>query len=83
MHVLHGHTHRATDHAVEPRGPKRVFCARAVVDGPMLRLYDVEGDRLVPVPVPDAAPGAVPSMARPRLEPAADAQARAFAWFRG
>lgn len=63
MHVLHGHTHRATDRALEQRGLERIFCSRAVVDGPMLRLYDVEDDRLVPVPLPDAAPTTLPSMA--------------------
>ena len=49
LHVLCGHAHRVSDHALYPGGERRVFTAPAVVDAARpLRLYRVEGGCLVP-----------------------------------
>jgi 3',5'-cyclic-AMP phosphodiesterase len=49
VHVLHGHTHMATDHAVRPGAAPRIFSTQAVVDGAApLRLYRVRHGRLWP-----------------------------------
>ncbi len=54
LHVLHGHTHRASDRAVGAVPEPRVFCTTAVVEHARpLRLYDCEGGRLRPVPEGD------------------------------
>jgi 3',5'-cyclic-AMP phosphodiesterase len=48
-HVLHGHTHLATDHAVRPGAAPRIFATEAVVDGTTpLRLYRARHGRLWP-----------------------------------
>jgi 3',5'-cyclic AMP phosphodiesterase CpdA len=49
VHVLHGHTHAATDHAVRPGAAPRIFATEAVVDGAApLRLYRARHGRLWP-----------------------------------
>jgi 3',5'-cyclic AMP phosphodiesterase CpdA len=49
VHVLHGHTHAATDHAVRPGAAPRIFSTEAVVDGATpLRLYTARHGRLWP-----------------------------------
>ncbi len=49
VHVLHGHTHLATDHAVRPGATPRIFATEAVVDGSSpLRLYTARHGRLRP-----------------------------------
>ena len=49
VHVLHGHTHLATDHAVRPGAAPRIFSTQAVVDGTTpLRLYRARHGRLWP-----------------------------------
>lgn len=49
VHVLHGHTHVATDHAVRPGAAPRIFSTEAVVDGASpLRLYRARHGRLWP-----------------------------------
>jgi len=49
VHVLHGHTHAATDHAVRPGAAPRIFSTEAVVDGSApLRLYRARHGRLWP-----------------------------------
>jgi Icc protein len=49
VHVLHGHTHLATDHAVRPGAAPRIFATEAVVDGAApLRLYRARHGRLWP-----------------------------------
>jgi 3',5'-cyclic-AMP phosphodiesterase len=49
VHVLHGHTHQAKDRACRPGAQKRIFSARAVIDGgPSLRLYTARHLRLWP-----------------------------------
>lgn len=49
VHVLHGHTHEATDHAVRPGATPRIFSTEAVVDGTSpLRLYRARHARLWP-----------------------------------
>jgi 3',5'-cyclic AMP phosphodiesterase CpdA len=51
LHVLHGHTHEATDHAVRPGAAPRIFSTEAVVDGAApLRLYRARHARLWPEP---------------------------------
>ena len=49
VHVLHGHTHEAADHAVRPGATPRIFSTEAVVDGAApLRLYRARHGRLWP-----------------------------------
>ncbi len=49
VHVIHGHTHMATDHAVRPGAAPRIFSTEAVVDGAApLRLYRARHGRLWP-----------------------------------
>ena len=49
VHVIHGHTHMATDHAVRPGAAPRIFATEAVVDGAApLRLYRARHGRLWP-----------------------------------
>lgn len=50
VHVLCGHTHRATDRALHAAGPARIFTAPSVVSHPSpVRLYDVADGRVTPV----------------------------------
>jgi hypothetical protein len=47
VHVLHGHTHRASDTPVRSGAANRIFCAEALVDGRApLRLYRVRHGRV-------------------------------------
>ena len=56
MHILHGHTHEATDHAVRPGAAPRIFSTEAVVDGAApLRLYTARHARLWPEPRAEVA----------------------------
>lgn len=48
VHILHGHTHRASDRPLLDEREDRVFCTTAVVEGSSpLRIYDVHRGRLV------------------------------------
>lgn len=61
VHVLHGHTHVATDRGVRPGAAPRIFSAEAVVESATpLRVYQVRHGRLWPQQL---APGGVLSLA--------------------
>ncbi len=49
VHVVHGHTHVATDHAVRPGATPRIFSTESVIDGRApLRMYEARHGRLAP-----------------------------------
>lgn len=62
VHVLCGHTHRASDRVVGTDPLPRVFCTTAVVDhASPVRFYEVRQGRLVPVRVPSLGGSARPA----------------------
>jgi 3',5'-cyclic AMP phosphodiesterase CpdA len=61
LHVLHGHRHRSSDHALVADGTPRVFGATACVDhAAPLRLYEACDGRLWPARLPVAPAAALP-----------------------
>jgi len=77
MHVLCGHTHRASNRSLGAEPEPRVFCATAVVDSAApLRLYDVRHGQLVPVePGAGVGSSAVEGSRAPTYAPRATAVA--------